>query len=238
MTLHYITLHYITLHYITLHYTTVRYIHIHIHTYIYIHTYIHTYIHIHAYRYTHIHTHTVFPGMVSSLGLNPSTAPYWVLGAALNYAYAEEHGHGFHLARPLPREGPKILHGGWNRVLYINQFLDTQSREECKWVLYLDTDAFVRSAFDLRSIVQRLLAKYQRPDDCRSSAVFAVEQEMVSQNITAPGGSPITVPGASSKSSGVPSEAEGIAWVNLGCQVDEISDDCALVLVMPILGFI
>ncbi|CAE7660071.1 unnamed protein product [Symbiodinium sp. CCMP2592] len=131
--------------------------------------------------------------------LSPFTAPYWVMSAALNVAFAREHEHGFHHVRPSNSKVPERMKNsfkGWNKVLYINQLLNLQDRSQCKWILYVDSDAFVRSSFSLERIVDRLLRKYQRPHDCRSSAIFAAEYPIdyaiKLENITGPGGSLIS----------------------------------------------
>lgn len=103
---------------------------------------------------------------------NRFQAPYWVISAALNFAYAQEHGHGFHLVQPLARDS---LHKGWNRVLYINELLQTKT-SECKWILYLDNDALIRSTSSLQSVVERLLRLYQPPQNLQSSMIIASER--------------------------------------------------------------
>ena len=139
--------------------------------------------------------------------LSPFTAPYWVKSAALNMAFAQEHDHGFHLVRP--SHGKKNVFKGWNKVWYIEELLSRQSMSQCKWILYLDADAFVRSSFSLEWIVDRLLRKYQRSDDCRSSAIFAVEHPVEFQNITAPRDS---LTGALKPNVSSP----GVTWINTG----------------------
>ncbi|CAE7224015.1 unnamed protein product, partial [Symbiodinium microadriaticum] len=141
--------------------------------------------------------------------LSPFTAPYWVMSAALNMAFAQEHDHGFHLVRP--SHGKKSAFKGWNKVWYIEELLSRQSLSQCKWILYLDADAFVRSSFSLEWIVDRLLRKYQRSDDCRSSAIFAVEHPLEFQNITAARNS-LVLSGALQPKVRPPS----VTWINTG----------------------
>lgn len=82
----------------------------------------------------------------------PSTVDpksYWGLNAVINYAYAEKFGYKFHIVRP-NLNGTHIDYDvEWMRPLYIlDHFRERKENTGCTWLLYLDSDAFVRE-FDL-----------------------------------------------------------------------------------------
>lgn len=117
--------------------------------------------------------------------LNSFQAPYWVTGAALNFAFAREHGYDFKLVRPYSTSESGERRGGWDRVIYLHNSLPGSQQEGCKWILYLDSDAFWRSGqLQLQHMLEHLLSRYQLPRDCGTSAIFAREQPMQYLNIT------------------------------------------------------
>eukprot|EP00435_Cladocopium_sp_Y103_P022066 s162_g5.t1 len=65
------------------------------------------------------------------------------------------------------------------------QYIRGMQQEGCKWILYLDSDAFWRSGqLQLQHMLEHLLSRYQLPRDCGTSGIFAREQPMQYLNIT------------------------------------------------------
>lgn len=136
--------------------------------------------------------------------VNPRNAPYWVMAAVLNRAYASRFGYAFRLVRPrfdIPTgttDAPS--YPGWHKVMYLAERLleseqpwqgsGTGKQEQCRWLLYLDGDAFVREHdLPLPAFLSGLATRY--PSSPATSVIFAAEQPVVGWNITAgpvPGG--------------------------------------------------
>mmetsp|Transcript_113927 Transcript_113927/g.362276 ORF Transcript_113927/g.362276 Transcript_113927/m.362276 type:complete len:180 (+) Transcript_113927:36-575(+) len=107
---------------------------------------------------------------------------YVSLSAVLNFHYAKKHGYTFsfvHMDEATMRQNFSVP---WHRVFYFADRLtkDTQvyireASDQCKWYLYLDTDAFVRDAStSLPAFIGDLAARYPIPEDV--GAIFAQEQ--------------------------------------------------------------
>jgi len=103
---------------------------------------------------------------------------YWSLTAVLNYAYAKQFGYLFtfvHLDEDnmLPK-----YNVAWHRVFYFAERLSKLQqvqREHCTWLLYLDTDAFVRGFNEsLATFISTMASKYHIRNDV--GAIFAQEQ--------------------------------------------------------------
>jgi len=109
---------------------------------------------------------------------------YWSVTPVINYLYAKQFGYNFtfvHLDKDkmLPK-----YNVAWHRVFYFAERLEElkQQKKEnvggassCTWLLYLDTDAFVRGfSTSLASFVSDMASKYRMNDDV--GAIFAQEQ--------------------------------------------------------------
>ncbi|CAE7818158.1 ULP1B [Symbiodinium sp. CCMP2456] len=116
-------------------------------------------------------------------------APYWVLGAALNYAYAMHFSYRIRLVRPYhwtdPYKGMQGSYPGWNKVLYFSELL-RESQQRCTWLLYLDCDAFVRAFVPFTSLLSDLARRYGlNTGNCEgTSAIFAREDPMPFLNLS------------------------------------------------------
>lgn len=108
----------------------------------------------------------------------PFPDEYWSLTAVLNYAYAKQFGYKFTFVHPEKRRLLSKYNSQWHRVFYFAERLRRleQSKEKrCTWLLYLDTDAFVREfQTPLHEFISRLSSKYHIRDDV--GAIFAQEQ--------------------------------------------------------------
>lgn len=120
--------------------------------------------------------------------LSAPQAPYWVLGAALNYAYAMHFSYRIRLVRPYHWADPYNMQGsypGWNKVLYFAELL-RESQQHCTWLLYLDCDAFVRAFVPFTSLLSDLARRYGlNMGNCEgTSAIFAREDPMPFLNLS------------------------------------------------------
>merc|ERR1719316_1649822 len=103
---------------------------------------------------------------------------YWSLTAVLNYAYAKQFGYKFTFVHPDKHRLLSKFNIQWHRVFYFAERLrKVQQRQQgqCTWLLYLDTDAFVRDfETSLPRFLSRIASKYHIKDDV--GAIFAQEQ--------------------------------------------------------------
>lgn len=102
---------------------------------------------------------------------------YQSLTAVLNYAYAKQFGYNFTFVQPdVNRLRPKYSLV-WHRVFYFAERLSKirQTGNQCTWLVYIDTDAFVREfRTPLHEFLSRMASKYHISDDV--GAIFAQEQ--------------------------------------------------------------
>mmetsp|Transcript_65648 Transcript_65648/g.182654 ORF Transcript_65648/g.182654 Transcript_65648/m.182654 type:complete len:321 (-) Transcript_65648:24-986(-) len=101
--------------------------------------------------------------------------PYWVAAAILNSEYATRFGYEFRLVRPRFTRGS---YPGWFKVMYMVERLEALSMAgRCAWMLYMDSDAFVReSNLPLDVYLADLADRYAIPHDV--GAIFALEQNL------------------------------------------------------------
>lgn len=92
---------------------------------------------------------------------------YWPLTAAINFAYAQQHGYGFRytMDETTKKDGLKVT---WRRWPYLAERVANLSKSEkpCSWIMYADSDAFVHEPdVPLPSFILDLAKRYDiRPD--------------------------------------------------------------------------
>lgn len=126
--------------------------------------------------------------------LSLAHAPYWVMAAALNYQYASRFGYRFRFIQPFSQgheheRGELVgVYPGWDKVMYFAELLQEQPiPSKCSWLLYLDSDAFVRETdVCIPAFLDDLARRYRfKPQE--KAVIFAQEQPMEYLNMsTAP----------------------------------------------------
>lgn len=110
---------------------------------------------------------------------------YWSQAAVINYAYAKRFHYNFTLIQPnLSQDKYNIA---WAKCFYLaDRLQQLEGNIGCKWILHLDSDAFVRE-FDLPlpTFMSGLASKYDIGKDV--AAVFAKERAIKSEPRDRPG---------------------------------------------------
>eukprot|EP00403_Amphidinium_massartii_P048147 CAMPEP_0178460068 /NCGR_PEP_ID=MMETSP0689_2-20121128/48481_1 /TAXON_ID=160604 /ORGANISM="Amphidinium massartii, Strain CS-259" /LENGTH=402 /DNA_ID=CAMNT_0020086617 /DNA_START=1 /DNA_END=1209 /DNA_ORIENTATION=+ len=102
---------------------------------------------------------------------------YWMSSAILNYKYAKRNGYGFRAAKVVSPVWNVTI--PWHKIWYMRrrvQELLPQHQQRCGWLLYLDSDAFIREA-DLA--LPDFLARLGRVYGLRKDAAMVFAQEQV-----------------------------------------------------------
>lgn len=115
----------------------------------------------------------------SITGHEQADIPYWSFAAALNNNYAEKFGYGFRFLHAPDAERGDWFQPQWEKVSAIKHRLDELGRSaapgSCTWLLYLDTDAYVRMHdTPLHTFLSALAARRQLPD--KVSMILAQEE--------------------------------------------------------------
>jgi hypothetical protein len=94
----------------------------------------------------------------------------------LNRAYAHRHGYDFEYVQVPESDQNEV----WGKVMYIAEQLNAlASRDECTWLLFLDSDAFVHEPnVDLPSFISNLTTRY----NIRQDIGLVVAQEQYIEN--------------------------------------------------------
>lgn len=112
------------------------------------------------------------------------------MAGILNYAYAAHWSYDFRIVLPQERRGGSLKgdpYPGWHKVQYLLERLSNPSADErrCKWLLYMDSDAFVRMHdLPMDIFLAGLVSRYWIREDV--GVIFAREQNLTGANAEPP----------------------------------------------------